>query len=454
MQGAALFNAARGVTRKHVALRSRQLQLYGQTSLGKLIRSQTERVTETVKAAGFLASRLNETAPAWTQENTPLDHSTYTAVPEHSATPSRKSTSQKEDNRTIFADGLAQDHCYGISPANSSIERSAHADLDIHQETANRHPLPDGTIPPAHSFADTEQKIEDVEQGEKASELDKQPWVKDNKKEVKHPNIVSHASTSTPSKRRNAEIPSPEDTGSLQQQFEQQIPRQPTLFCGGIDGLSSGHDQESFYERPTLSTPVSSALPFVKIPLQTDDAQRGNEHVQIGEINSDSYYSTQGPRVSALPQIPTEKSSAEQEEKYEGINTDLFYSPRVARILGGTTRNGKRPGPEPKTGQDTAISKTTFSNGADQHTFNVRTSDPAATILTDAIGKTTDGPNSVDQAVESLAESLADQTISPPRSDVSQALCKGAWIVLIADGESIVISRNDCGCYNLPNARV
>jgi aarF domain-containing kinase len=66
---AALFNASRGVTQKHIALRSRQLDVYNRTStLARAVRNQTDRVTETAKAASFLASRLNEDEPAWASD--------------------------------------------------------------------------------------------------------------------------------------------------------------------------------------------------------------------------------------------------------------------------------------------------------------------------------------------------------------------------------------------------
>jgi aarF domain-containing kinase len=67
---AALFNATRGVVQKNIALTSRQVDVYNRTStLARAVRSQTDRVTETAKAASFLASRLNESAPTWASES-------------------------------------------------------------------------------------------------------------------------------------------------------------------------------------------------------------------------------------------------------------------------------------------------------------------------------------------------------------------------------------------------
>jgi hypothetical protein len=69
---AALFNASRAVAQKHLTLRSQQLETWNNTSsLAKAVKNQTDRVTETAKAASFLATRLNESAPSWTADDIP-----------------------------------------------------------------------------------------------------------------------------------------------------------------------------------------------------------------------------------------------------------------------------------------------------------------------------------------------------------------------------------------------
>lgn len=455
MQVAALFNAARGVTQKHVALRSRQVDLYRQSSLGKAIRSQTERFTRTAKAASFLASRLNETAPSWTRETTPPDHIARTAAPAQTRIPSCKSTLGDGDTRSILANGLAQDLFYEKSPANTSTDPSAHADLDIHQEDAFRHPLPDGTIPPGHSFINTRKINQDVEQERPASESVKEPPVKDDSKDNKHMNLeASHALTMPPANSFSTGVSSSGKAQSLQRQAEQQVLSQPMLFSEGLDGLSSGHDQDSFYERSTASTSVLSSLPRVMIPSQTKDAQMGDEHLQSRGINSDSYYSTQGPPLSALEQTPMGGTLAEQQQMPEGINTDLFYSPRVARMLGGRTHTGKKTGLERKAAQDAPIGKTRLPDSGDQDTLNVRKSDLAATLSTDRVGKTADVPSSVDQPIEDLARDMADQAVGMPEARVSWELRQRCVVVVIADSSPTDVTRNDCHCYGISNARV
>ncbi|KAH8803270.1 ABC1 family-domain-containing protein [Xylogone sp. PMI_703] len=105
---AALFNASRGVAKKHVALRARQIDVYNQTStLAKAVKYQTDRVTETAKAAAFLASRLNESPPAWTVDEpaqAPPKTRPSPNKPASSATESQTPESRVEPEQSTFQD--------------------------------------------------------------------------------------------------------------------------------------------------------------------------------------------------------------------------------------------------------------------------------------------------------------------------------------------------------------
>ncbi|RKF59366.1 Atypical kinase COQ8, mitochondrial [Erysiphe neolycopersici] len=57
----AILNVSREVAKKNLGLRRRELELYSKTSsLSKALRSQSKRITDTIKAASFFANRLNE----------------------------------------------------------------------------------------------------------------------------------------------------------------------------------------------------------------------------------------------------------------------------------------------------------------------------------------------------------------------------------------------------------
>ncbi|KAH0295185.1 ABC1-domain-containing protein, partial [Aureobasidium melanogenum] len=71
-----------------------------------------------------------------------------------------------------------------------------------------------------------------------------------------------------------------------------------------------------------------------------EDTQGGDDHVKDGQINQDVYYSSKGH--PAQPPIPQQEAVPAQAEIPEGINTDVFHSPRVASLLSGGAREDRR----------------------------------------------------------------------------------------------------------------
>ena len=323
---AALFNASRGVAQKHVALRSRQLEVWSQTSsVAKAVKSQTERVTETAKAASFIVSRLNESAPSWTAE--------ASQSAGEKPIPSREST-EAEGNRSAPKEGLGQDHIYERSESNTSSDPVPSEDLEIRQKKADRYPLPDGTIPPADSRAYMPKRDQDVSAARIPSPP-KEP-LKGGHNEEAALRPVSNGNTTVPNPSRDVKFLSSDQAKKLQRQFEHQIPSQPADAEEGHskNKLAQGHDEDIFYTPSKHSSPVLSSLPRVKIPKITENTQSNDEHLRHDGINSESYSAASAGNTS----IPAAQAVPEQEEVPEGVNTDLFYSSRVAKLLGGRTQ--------------------------------------------------------------------------------------------------------------------
>ncbi|RFU27410.1 hypothetical protein B7463_g8940, partial [Scytalidium lignicola] len=136
---AALFNASRGVAAKHVALRTRQLDVYNQTStLAKAVRSQTDRVTETAKAAAFLASRLNENSPPpWT-----VDDPNEAREKTESST-GKAASGTTEDVKGESKTGLEYENLENTSTENNATNAAPNGDLHSTQANAVRDPIPD-----------------------------------------------------------------------------------------------------------------------------------------------------------------------------------------------------------------------------------------------------------------------------------------------------------------------
>jgi aarF domain-containing kinase len=409
---AALFNASRGVAQKHVALRSHQLDVYTRTStLAKAVKNQTDRVTETAKAASFLASRLNESAPSWSSD-VDTQQANAAAASSNERIPSQKSTKGGNFNG-VQEEGIDQDHHYEKSVENSAPVPAN--DLNIQQEKANRYPLPDGTIPPVDATVNVPNHDRDVV-SERSSEPAKDPLANSTstrKFEFK-PAYWADSTIPIPSA---VKTPLAADVArKLQQQSGQQITSKfATAPSSKSGGLLDGHDQDVFYEPSTQSSPAPSTLSHSNIPKHTEDTQGTDEHVEDRQINSDSFYSSHGRTASQT--VPTNEAVPEQEQIVDGVNTDIFYSPRVARILGGKTHTGPTKDLELKGSEATPIDRTPLAARKDQDTFNVRLSSQKEPSSPD-LGSNTTGSaiarssSVVEESVEELAAKISEETLT------------------------------------------
>ncbi|EMC97186.1 hypothetical protein BAUCODRAFT_23549 [Baudoinia panamericana UAMH 10762] len=69
LDAAKLLNAGSSIAKQHYAVRLQQWEAYTRTSsLGKAVKSQTDRLTVTLAAAAALSKRFNEAAPPWQQQ--------------------------------------------------------------------------------------------------------------------------------------------------------------------------------------------------------------------------------------------------------------------------------------------------------------------------------------------------------------------------------------------------
>ncbi|KAF7867150.1 uncharacterized protein EAF02_009936 [Botrytis sinoallii] len=395
---AALFNASRGVAQKHIALKTRQIDVYNRTStLARAVRNQTDRVTETAKAASFLASRLNDNVPEWTKEAT--DYTTSSQPNDSGPIPSRESTKEQE-HAPEKKEGLEQDHFYKKSESNSSVNPTPKRDLHIQQEKAKSYPLPDGTISPQNADIDTAELNADTtpirsKAGPKLDPIDS---------EGLHP-AASSASTIPIPKTKPL---SADNVKRIQREHERQIPSVTADVIGHSNNpLEEGHDEDSFYDRSRHTSPTLSSLPRAKIPKHTSDIQENDQHLRDDAINSDTFSET----VDRTKQIPSVESIPEQEQLPEGINTDLFYSPRVARLLGGKIQGSGKGTLGLKGVKDTPVDQTQLARNKDQDTFNVRSSVQAEPTTPDSpLNSVLQTPRQNDEGIEKLAADISKES--------------------------------------------
>ncbi|KAF2811010.1 ubiquinone biosynthesis protein-like protein coq-8 [Mytilinidion resinicola] len=324
IDAAKLFNASKSVAKQHLNLRSQQLDAFNKTStLAKAIKDQTDRITLTAKAAIALSQRFNEPPPSYTK-STASDEN----PPAQDGNIARKEMVDGEWVRKDIQRESEQDRYYDQSAQNTQAEPPAEDELEIKQEEAQRRPLPDGTIP-------VPSKTSGLSYGE---------------------------------------------ARKLQREFESQIPSragetQPSL-RSTTEKLSEGHDRDVFYDRSAETKPEYSSLPRSKIPKHTEDIQGSDEHVRDGSLNQDVFYTTTPRRAQQegqKEQIPHQAAVPEQDHVPEGINTDVFRTPKVSKMLGGNPYKD-RPSLDLKDSRKAPIDRTKLASAMDQATFNVRSS--------------------------------------------------------------------------------
>ena len=419
---AAIFKASRGVAAKHVALRQHQLDVYSKTSsLAKAVKSQTDRVTLTVKAASDLAERFSGPGP---------DHSTQAGQSERSSqdTTGGLDVASGVNKNSEKDHGLSWDHAYKTSDQDSPAESPPYSSLATKQERSKIYPLPDGsTLPvgPVESSKRDEGSYSELPQ----TEFVKAPLADRREATDEGLTLTSSGRTSSPNPIVGKASTASEKDRNLDRQAEKQFPskaaeRSPTT-QSEESGLQADRDRDIFYTPSLSDEQVDSALPRVKLPNNTEDAQNSDEHVPDAKLNQDVFYSASSkseehtlPHAQAVP-----KQDALSDEAY----TELFHSPRVARMLGGQPNLSKpSKGLEMTSAQETTLKQTKRPQEKDQVSSSVRISaqeiqdgvpSPASDIVDSRPPRDSQAKGSEDVR-ELAADMTKDASIMP--ADVSQ----------------------------------
>ena len=361
---AAIFKASRGVAAKHVALRQHQLDVYSKTSsLAKAIKSQTDRVTLTVKAASDLAERFSGPGP---------DHYTQASQSRRSAQDASmrgQDASLGVSERSEKAEDLPQEHYYGSYQEAPRTETVKARLADVRGKTGGGLPFTSSgrTCIPDHA----------VKKDSTTSGKDKQ----------------------------------------LDQQTEMHIPSQPAerppAAHSDEPSLQADRDLDVSYTPSLLDEEVVSALPRLELPKGTEDAQGSDKHVLHPLVNQVGFYSISAE--SDEQPVPRAQAIPEQGEPSDEAYSELFHSPRVARMLGGKPKSGKPSrGLEMPGAQETPVKQNKRPQEKDQVLSSVRTPtqesrDEASSSPTQIVDpRPSQAKGSED--VHKLAESLAKDT--------------------------------------------
>ncbi|KAL8705007.1 MAG: hypothetical protein Q9201_001852 [Fulgogasparrea decipioides] len=345
LDAAALFKATKSVASKHAALRTHQLEAYGKTSsLAQAVKGQTDRIDLTVKAASAFAGRLQGSGSSYSTQASTAQAS---PVPSHESVQPPKHTSTKKL-------GVQQDLFYERSEQNTTTQPPSERDIHVEQEKAKRYPLPDGTIPPAASDLTSSTQEWDSYSILPRTEPIKDPLSNDTNTPKREISPASSSQSSIPNPSHQPTTPPPEEARRLQRQAEKQIPSQtaepPPAVASGVRAVSDsqpeatelGVDQEQdvFYTPSPEAGRVLSALPRVKLPKNTADEQKSINRVPDERMNQDVFYSSVPNGQEHA--ITDQQAVPQQNEPSEDIYSDLFHSPKVAKILKGRPRDSSK----------------------------------------------------------------------------------------------------------------
>ncbi|PLN83497.1 ATP binding cassette 1 protein [Aspergillus taichungensis] len=147
------------------------------------------------------------------------------------------------------------------------------------------------------------------------------------------PDTSDHApTTQQPSPAPTAAPPhaaslSPDEAKQSQRRAEAQIPASVTEHSGGGEGkVGVSPQQDVFYQPSAESSTHLSGLPRVKVPKSASDVQVSAKD----GINADVFHTSASSKDAPAERTP---SPEEQGEIPDEVMSQVFHSPRVARVL-------------------------------------------------------------------------------------------------------------------------
>lgn len=410
LDASAVYKASRGVATKYFALRKHQLDSYSKTStLARAVKNQTARVTLTARAASALTERFNGPGPGYsTQAKAPSN-------PERDASLPSRASIKEAANASRKAQGLEQDHLYEKSQENTTAEPVPNGGLGVKQERATSNPLPDGSVLSVGARDGQVERDLDVYSSIPHTEPAKEPL----SRQFQEPDSTLEPSSSARSSilRPSVEtgVPPADEIKRSQRRAEKQIPSQaaePPSTKALIPDMTrsstaaakdSGVDQQqdTCYSPLSKTGEVLSALPRVKLPKATAETQESDPRVPDEQINQDVFYSSD--------QASEPEAILEQEGPSEEMYSELFHSPKVAKILKAQPRTGKSTkGLDLSDTGDVRPKTTKPSEEKDQVTFDLCTSEGEDAARQTETATATEPQNTAsEQETQQFAEDLA-----------------------------------------------
>ena len=310
-------------------------------------------------------------------------------------------------------EGLEQDHLYGILKDEAMVAPIPSRDLQLKREREKRKPLPDGTIPStrhptiisdteADMFADVQRNIPFKKHVAETMNIESGP---NGLGSSTSPEKTEHAARSLAYLVKESQYQSVQHvTGRPPEPSTDDLPVLET--ASGEDELCVDQEKDVYHKPHSQASPIYSSLPRVKVPRNTENSQDDDRYTHGKGINQDVYYTT--PQDVTCDALPEAQSIPRQETIPEKFYSEIFHSPRVARLI---TRDDRRDkpredlyiqGPERLHPQQRKAAKVT-----DQESQHER-------IPENVSVKPPSEAGTVDSETLQLASNIAEATIGPP----------------------------------------
>ena len=394
LDAAAMYRASRGVASKYVALQRHQLDIYSKTlSLVKGVKVQTDRVSSTIRAASAVSQPMNHRSEE-------IVRGQGAPQPNHDSVNGKGR--QKEQNLELEQD-----------QTNATTQPRSDSELSLQQAKPKTDPLPDGSIPLAEPESDLSRHGKDSH-----SNLSQTQSSQDTTASLRN-GVVSGlrpASSHRIDSHTRAELPDSHRARELQRDAEKQIPSLSAEPPGTepSEPRSTPQNQDVFYTPPQKATRVLSSLPRVKLPKVTENTQQGHLHVPDEGINPDVFYSAASRNQQQ--QVPEVQAVPEQEQPSDAMYSELFHSPKVAKLLKGERKQGNLiQGLELHGVQDTPIEQEKRVQEKDQESFNTRPTGQAHSRSEDLakMSKASEISTKTDsEEIQKLAEDMAKDVVA------------------------------------------
>lgn len=371
---ATVLKAARGVASKYATLQRHQLDLHSKTSsLTKAVRSQTGQGTGKVGAGSALVASSSRDSKA---------HAPGKWIPVPS--PARTNGGRKQVGKNS---GLEQDPFYTKSEANTTAQPLSNCELNVKQAKAKRYPLPDGSTPPAEIDISVPKRDQDTffETTKIGSSEDSLAGKTNGTISGFQPGLPRGTSIWDPEAK--AKQPMSGHARELQRDSDTRIPS----LSAQLPNVRSQHEatprhpinleQDISHTRSSKATQDLSSLPKVKLPKETEDAHGGEFHIPDDSINQDVFYSV--PSKNRQKPVPEVQAVPEQEQPSDDMFSEIFHSPRVAKLLKGESKQDNAANDlKLRAVHETPVEQAKLLQEKDQESFSIRSTrqDPARTL--------------------------------------------------------------------------